>query len=322
MKRIRIAVFGCGRIANSAHLPAITALNDELDLVAVVDPIKEKAKAAQDAFSVPKAYHSSDEALADAEIDAVALCLGHYLHHPLAIQAAKAGKHVLVEKPMALTAAQADEMIKVADEAGTTLMVGQSRRFNTAILECKKRFADIGRPLQLITNWMGYLPEAKTDWWRSADKTGGLLIPLQGSHAVDFQLWMMDETPVRVYAQSCHNNPDWEGEDEAVIQMTFKGGAIGTVLLSFNAEGFPYERFIIGSKGTMYTKNETVLKVNGETVIDGDGPNANFERQYTEFASAIRDGREPVASGKEVRKVIAVLDAVRESIARKAAVEL
>jgi len=322
MDRLRIAVFGCGRIANSAHLPAITALPDVLELVAVVDPDESRAKAAFDKFGAQRMYLSQEEAFANPEIDVVALCLPHHLHCPVTVAACRAGKHIIVEKPMANTVAEADEMIDAAAKAGVTLMIGQSRRFHSAILECKRRFAEIGRPLQLITNWMGYLEGAATEWWRSADKTGGLLIALQGSHAVDFILWMLEKSPLTVYAQSGHNNDAWEGEDEAVIQMGFEGGAIATVLLSFNAKGLPYERFIVGSEGTIYTKGETFLQLNGETVVDGDEPNASFQREYRELADAIREGRPPIASGSEVRSVIEVLEAARTSIRERRVVTL
>jgi predicted dehydrogenase len=309
---IRIGVFGCGRIANSAHLPAIRD-SEDLELYAVVDPMADRARSAQSEFGAETFYTSPEEALADPAMEAVALCLPHHLHAPLAVSACSNGKHVLVEKPMTLTVREADQMIAASERHGVTLMVGQSRRFHRAIMECKRRFSDIGEPLQLVTNWLGHIGEAKTEWWRDEAKAGGLLVPLQGSHAVDFQLWMLDEVPVRVYAQTKRTNPAWDGEDDAVIQMTFAGGAIGTVLLSFNAAGFDYERYIIGTNGTIRTLGETKLMINGHVVVDGDEPNGAFVRQYHEFADAIRGGREPLASGRQVRGVVQVLEAVRES---------
>jgi predicted dehydrogenase len=309
---IRIGVFGCGRIANSAHLPAIRD-SEAFELYAVVDPMADRARAARNEFGAETFYTSPEKALADPAIEAVALCLPHHLHARLAVAACAQGKHVLVEKPMTLTVREADEMIAAAEGHGVTLMVGQSRRFHRAILECKRRFGAIGEPLQLVTNWLGHIDEAKTEWWRDEAQAGGLLIPLQGSHAVDFQLWMLDAIPVRVYAQTKRTNPAWDGEDDAVIQMTFPNGAIGTVLLSFNAAGFEYERYIIGTKGTIRTRGETTLEVNGEVVVDGDEPNGSFIREYSEFADAIRGEREPLASGRQVRGVVQVLEAARES---------
>jgi predicted dehydrogenase len=318
---IRIGVFGCGRIATGAHLPAIRD-SEDFELHAVVDPMADRARSAQSEFGAETFYTSPEEALADPAIEAVALCLPHHLHAPLAVSAASYGKHVLVEKPMTLTVREADEMIAAAEGSQVVLMVGQSRRFHRAILECKRRFTEIGEPLQLVTNWLGHIDEAKTEWWRDQAKAGGLLIPLQGSHAVDFQLWMLDEVPVRVYAQTKRTNPAWDGEDDAVIQMTFAGGAIGTVLLSFNAVGFDYERYIIGTKGTMCTRGETTLELNGEVIVDRDEPNGSFIRQYREFAESIRDQREPLASGRQVRGVVQVLEAAQESARTGSAIEL
>ncbi len=322
MKKIGVAVFGCGRIGTSAHLPAIQALSDELELVAVVDPLEEKARQACEKFGARRMYVDPEEALQDREIEAVCLCLAHHLHAPMTERACAAGKHVLVEKPMANSPAEADRMIAAAEKAGVTLMVGQSRRFYKAVIESKRRLPEIGKPLQLITNWMGYLPDAKTEWWRSADKTGGLLIALQGSHAVDYILWMMGCAPTRVYAQSSHSNPEWEGEDDAVIQLSFESGTLATVLLSFNAPGLPYERFIVGSKGCMYLKDESHLRIGDEVVVDGEEPLGNFKAQYREFAGAIREKREPQASGRDVRKVVQVLEAAQRSVREKRAIEL
>ncbi|MGQ9631610.1 MAG: Gfo/Idh/MocA family protein [bacterium] len=322
MKKLGVAVVGCGRIANSAHLPAIKALSDEVELVAVVDTIEERAKKSFERFGAGKMYLSTEEAFKDPEIDAVVLCLAHHLHAPVTVEACGAGLHVLVEKPMANTVEEADRMIEAAERAGVTLMVGQSRRFHLAAMESKRRFGEIGKPLQMITNWMGYIERPATDWWRSAEKAGGLLIALQGSHAVDYILWMAGKLPIRVYAESNHNNPEWEGEDDAVIQMRFDDGMIATILLSFNAKGLPYERFIVGSRGTMYLRGETLLRVNDKEIVNGEEEGSNFRRQLKEFASAIREGREPIASGRDVRKVIQVLEAARESIREHRVVEL
>ena len=322
MKKIGVAVFGCGRIGTSAHLPAIKALSDDLDLVAVIDPVEEKARSACDRFGARRMYLDPEDALQDREIEAVCLCLAHHLHAPMAEHACAAGKHVLVEKPMANTLAEADRMIAAADAAGVNLMVGQSRRFFKAVIESKRRLSEIGKPLQFITNWMGYLPEAKTEWWRSADKTGGLLIALQGSHAVDYILWMMGCAPTRVYAQSSHSNPEWEGEDDAVIQLSFESGTLATVLLSFNAPGLPYERFIVGSKGCMYLNGESHLKIGDQVIVDGEEPLGNFKAQYREFAASIREKREPEAAGRDVRKVIQVLEAAQRSVRERQAVVL
>ena len=149
MEKLRSAVFGLGRIANSGHLPAIAACKDVIDLIAVVDPIEERAKAAFDKYGAKKMYLSQEDALSDPEIEAVALCLPHFLHAPVTVAACKSGKHVLVEKPMAIDTEGADEMIAAADAAG------------------------------------------------------GLLIPLQGSHAVDFILWMLEKTPTRSTPKDC-----------------------------------------------------------------------------------------------------------------------
>ena len=142
------AVVGCGRIAK-AHLEAIQQLPDHVKLLAVVDVQEERAKEYQVRYGAPKHYLSVQQALQDNEIEALDLCLPPSAHGPVAVEALEAGRHVIVEKPMALTVAEADAMIDAADKNDVILMSGQSRRFNEPLWAAKE-LLDAGRIGQLI----------------------------------------------------------------------------------------------------------------------------------------------------------------------------
>lgn len=326
---VRLAVIGCGRVAYS-HLPAIKELGNMAQLVAAVSRTKGHAEKAAREFGAKRCYTSLEEALQDSEIDAVVLCLPHHLHASVSIKAAKHGKHILVEKPMANTVEEAEEMIEAAEKNGVILMSGQSRRFYNAVLESKDYLdkGKIGKLININATLFGYVDKPPTPWWSSAEKTGGLIIPLFGSHTIDYILWLFGKAPSRVYAETYSNNSSWEGEDEANIIMGFDDGSMASVTMSWNARlvkisGIEadkkilptpiYNRYVIGSKGTMHIEDELELSLNGEKLVSGEQKPDNFHLQMKEFVTSIIEKREPLASGKEVKKVIQVMEASQMS---------
>lgn len=329
MKKLRTAVVGPGRIA-VAHLTAIRNNPELSELAAVVGLPAEAERTQQLAsqFGANRASNNLDEVLADTNVDAVVLCLPNHLHKPVAIKALKAGKHVLVEKPLSNTVEEAEDMVREADAANRTLMVAQCRRFFPGARETKTRVAELGRPLDIVHILGVNVLAPKVDWWRSATSTGGLVLGLNGPHVIDTILWLMGETPIRVYAQTSRMKKDsWEGEDQATVVMTFADGSTATGHLSFNMRPDTNERWIIGPKGNMHLVHDRTLWVEGKKVMEGDltpyieGDEA-FDNQFKEFASAIRDGRPPLASAQEVKPVVRVLEAALESAKRNQPIEL
>src|SRR5215203_2640859 len=127
MSKLKVGIIGLGGIARS-HCDAIVTL-DNVEIVAVADLFEEKRREYMNKYDVARGYASHTELLADEEVEAVAVVLGHQLHHQLTVDACNAGKHVLVEKPMALSLAQCDEMIEAADRNGVKLMLGLTQHF-------------------------------------------------------------------------------------------------------------------------------------------------------------------------------------------------
>jgi predicted dehydrogenase len=325
---VGLCLVGCGRISRM-HLPAIKELEEqgEASLIAVCDADPERARETAATFGALRSYTRTADAFADPEVEGVVLCLPHNLHAPVAIEAATAGKHVLVEKPMANAVAEADAMIAAAEANRVNLMVGQSRRFYEAIQESRRRLDEIGEVLHVVCIWATSFDAPPTGWWSSAEATGGLLIALNGSHMVDYVTWLLDRTPTRVYCETSRNKAVWEGEDEATIQMRFEGrnGApspMATVHLSFNARPGLHARLIIGTRGTMRIEGETDLTVNGQVVVSGPQQPSNFTLQEREFVASIREHRSPSVPGRQVRRVIETLEAARKSAREHVPVEL
>ncbi len=337
-EKLRLCVVGLGR-AGQVHLASLAKLTDEIEVVAVVDQVAELAAQSADRYGVRKRYASLAEALADPEVEAVDLCLPHDLHCAAAVQAAAAGRHVLVEKPMANSLAEADAMIAAAERAGVTLMVGQSRRFFPAAMEAQRLVAAgaLGRLIHVHAAYFGLMERPQNEWWHSAARTGGLMLALWGSHIIDYTLWLFGRRPCRVYMEASNNNPRWEGEDEVAVTLGFADGAIATMVLSWNARpvpsekalsadwgasAFSYERFVVGSEGTLQLRDERQLFHNGRLVLADSEQADNFAIELREFASALREGRRPISSGQEVRKVVEVMEACRRSAVERRMIEL
>ncbi len=328
---LRVCVVGCGRVSKS-HLAGMLEIPDKVEITAVVSSDPAKRMSFQKEYSAKKVYATLEQALKDPDIEAVDLCLPNHIHEEATIKSAAAGKHVLVEKPMANTVQECEAMIKAADEAGAILMVGQSRRYHDAVFESKKLLKEgkIGDLISITGLLFAYLENPPTAWWRSKAKTGGLMIPLWGNHIIDYILWMYDETPIRVFCEAHGNNSNWEGEDEVALLMGFNGNRYATIKMSWNTrlkeEGewdgkgkmlssadIIYERYIQGTSGTLHLGDETELKLNGNIVVQGAQVPDNFARQIGEFASAVRENREPLTSGKKVVDIIRIQEAALRS---------
>jgi predicted dehydrogenase len=286
-----------------------------------MDVVEEKAIAAAEKHGA-KPYTSLDEVLADNRVDAVVLPLPHHLHCPFAVKAARAGKHVLVEKPMAINLQEAREMVSAADESGVQLMVGQSTRFRPEVWTAMQMVSDgaIGRIRQCIHRRVWFLDKLSTAWRYSSDECGGLYVPLFSSHDVDMVLWFMSGAPVRVHSLLRSFTALVDAESDGMIDIEFSGNEIATLTFSMTSHINQHSVLFIGTKGTVLIEGGK-LTVNNESV-DVDTSQGNFERQMREFVGAIMDDRQPIASGQEVLTTMAVLDAAKESASRSAVVDI
>jgi len=327
-KKMRFAVIGCGRIAPK-HAESIVAL-EEAELVAVCDIVPEKAQAFADKYGA-KPYTSYEEMLANEDLDVVTIATESNLHAPIGIAAAKAGKHVMVEKPMAMTLESADELIRTCKEAGVKLAVIHQNRFNKSIKLMHKaleegRFGNLTHG-QATVRWNrddNYYAQAP---WRGTKLQDGGVLMNQSIHNIDLLQWTFGPVEsVFGYTRTAMRKIEMEDIGTAVIK--FKSGALG----------------IIEAASTIYPKNiEETLNVFGETgsvIIGGIAVNRieNWEFPGSEeekeliFASqendppdvygfghreiisdmieAIRQDRSPAIPGEEGRKALEIILAI------------
>lgn len=324
IEKVGYAVIGCGRIATS-HLKAINQLPEYVDLIATVDVQEERAKKYCGDFGAEKYYTSMADVLKDEAIEAVDLCLPPSEHCPVAVQAMNAGRHVIVEKPMCLTVAEADKMIEAADRNEVIVMCGQSRRFNDPLMAAHEMLQEgkIGKLIHISAAAGGRSEKAAVWWWKDTSVTGpSNLIANWSSHYIDQILWMANKRPLRVYAEGASYNNEFAGNDEFAVIIGFEDGLMCSYQHSYNASfddigGVAY----MGTEGTITLKGSE-LRLNGKKV-EGIGTNVNnFAAEIKEFATAIRENRQPMASGREIRPVIAVMQAIIKSAVTHEVVEL
>ncbi len=319
---LSLGLIGSGRIAQ-AHLQAARNLPEIVRVTAIAGRRREKAEAAAREYNIPTVYDDYRQLLRDPAVQAVVITTPNDSHAGIACDAARAGKHILVEKPMALDTHAAEAMVRAAEAAGVTLMVAQSRRFSDAVQTMVRRLPEIGDIFRIHIVFGVPFSQPPTDWWRSSAQAGGLVILLQGSHSLDSVFWWLGRTPTRIFATGARTNPAWEGEDEADLVCCFDGGAVATVHLSLSTAPPLHEALVIGRRGHFRLverpagppfENLYRLEKNGEVLLDGLQAPSLYTNQLREFADALRGRRTPQAAGREIVNVMRMLDAARASL--------
>ena len=242
-KRLKVGIIGCGGIANGKHMPSIKAI-DVSDMVAFCDLIPERAEKAAKEYGVPgaKVYTDYKKLLADPEIDVVHVCTPNRSHAEISIDALHAGKHVMCEKPMAKSAADARRMVEAAKETGKKLTIGYQHRHKASAQYVKSVIdrGDLGEMYYAeafavrrrgTPNWGVFLNEY--------EQGGGPLIDI-GTHSLDLTLYLLNNYKPRMVVGTTYNkltNPvqanPWGPWDEK--QHTMEDAAFGFIVVENGA---------------------------------------------------------------------------------------
>jgi len=238
-EKVRFGMIGCGEIAvASAKSLAASGCGE---IVAAMDPVEEVAKDLAGKFGGGPTTRVED-VLGLTRVEAVIISTPHFLHAPLTIQAAKAGKHVLVEKPIACDLKQADAMIAACEEARVKLCVLLPLRFEPQAQEAKRLVAAgaigklVGFQIRALAEkppsyWRGgYSGRVKTDWRLSREKSGGGILIMNCTHNIDTMLHITGLVLKRACAEyGTFDTPDVEVEDLITVNCRFAGGEIGWI---------------------------------------------------------------------------------------------
>ena len=273
---VRIALVGCGRISAN-HFDAIRAV-DGLTLAAVCDDVGARAQTAGKAQGVPS-FSDYAEMLRSVECDAVTICTPSGLHSAHGVAAARAGRHVITEKPMAITLEQADALVDACDAARVSLFVVKQNRLNPAI-QLLKRAVDKGRFGRIFlanTTVRWQRPQEYYDAapWRGTWEFDGGAFMNQASHYVDLIQWLLG--PVEsVVAKTATQARRIEAEDSGAAVLRFRNGALGVIevnVLTYpkNMEG---SITVLGERGTVKVGGTAVNKVEHWEFAETDADDA------------------------------------------------
>ncbi|MBV8925123.1 MAG: Gfo/Idh/MocA family oxidoreductase [Bradyrhizobium sp.] len=331
---IRFGLLGCGRIARR-HSDLLGGNHIEgAKLVAVCDGVRARADAVGTKFGVP-VHYDMDDFLARKDIDAVSVLTPSGLHPRHAIACARAGKHVVVEKPMALRLQDADDMIRACDEAGVKLFVVKQNRFNVPVVKARAAL-DAGRFGKLIlgtvrVRWCRDQAYYDQDEWRGTWAYDGGVLSNQASHHVDMLEWFFGDV-VSVHARAVTALAKIETEDTAVATLKFRNGALGIIEATTAARPTDLEGSlsILGENGMIEIAGFAVNQIRhwrfvDETPADREviekfsvnPPNVygfGHQAYYQHVVDCLLHQRAGLVDGLEGRKSLELITALYESI--------
>ncbi|WP_046227044.1 Gfo/Idh/MocA family protein [Paenibacillus dauci] len=330
MGKVRVAVVGCGSISERRHIPEYAA-NPDVELVAFADPVLERAQSYADLYNA-KAYTDYKELLAAGGFDAVSVCTPNALHAEVAIAASKAGAHVLVEKPMAVSDEEALEMIAAAEQNNVFLMVAHNQRLMPPHIKAKEilKQGHLGRVLTFRTAFghagpEGWSIDGKNSWFfRKGEAVMGAMGDL-GVHKSDMIRWLLDDEVVNVSAFiGTLDKTDTDVDDNAICLLRMASGAIGSLVASWTSyRGEDNGTVLWCENGVMKIGTDPVDQVivelrNGTIERYQIGEIATNEKQVAsgvmdEFVSCIQTGTAPIISGEEGRRSLNVILAAFQS---------
>ncbi|NQX49115.1 Gfo/Idh/MocA family oxidoreductase [Paenibacillus tritici] len=348
-KVYRVGVIGCGGIANGKHLPALSR-QDKVQVVAFCDIIRERAEAAAEQYGGAEAavYTDYKELLKDASIDIVHVLTPNDAHAEISIAALEAGKHVMCEKPMAKTAADAKRMAEAAKRTGKKLTIGYDNRFRQDSQYLKKvcEAGELGHIYyakahairrRAVPTWGVFLDEEK--------QGGGPLIDI-GTHALDLTLWMMDNYKPKVVLGTKYHELSqkedaanawgpWDPkkftvEDSAFGMIVMENGATITLEASWALNSLDVDEAKCSLSGTEAGADmKNGLRINGENhsklytneIELGAGGVAFYEGkeekstdvELRKWIEAIEQDKDPVVTPEQAYVVSRILEAIYES---------
>jgi predicted dehydrogenase len=336
MKKIRVGVIGLGM---GRHHVAGYQTHPQAEVIAIADLDPERLAEHGEKYGVDKRYTSGEEMLTQEQFDVVSIATPNKFHKPLTIAALKAGCHVLCEKPMAMNAGEAREMLAAAEKAGKRIMINFSYRFSEQSQALKDRVdaGELGEVYFARTIWHRRRGLPKFGGWfgQKALSGGGPLIDL-GVHRLDLALWLMGY-PKPVWVMGSTYNPiatrlareqgvDYDVEDLAVGMIRFDNGATLELEASWAAhiqERELMETRLFGTEGGLVQRNlNETYEFEAEMYLERDGaqydmklhaPRRSSKNAMNHFVDSILHDVPHTATGQEGLLVMQILDAIYES---------
>ncbi len=338
---IRMGIVGAGAVARIAHLPGYIE-DPRVELVGVVDTNRERAQQLASEVGIPGVYPSVTALVREGGAQAVSVCVPNTVHGELAIEAMRAGADVLLEKPMTVDPAQAEEVVRVARETGRILMIGMTHRF-TIRSTVLKRYQEAGR-FGTVYHGRAIWMRRRGDpggWFTDSRYSGGGALMDIGVHALDLTWWLMGcPRPVRVSGATHHEvapyktdyvfgwptyehpaDARFDVDDFASALVHFENGAALELSVAWAVNG-PDNQLdvdLYGTRGgarlnppTVYSEEERVL-TNSSLLLPEEPADAAWKTEMHHFVDVLVRRGEPLIPGEQGVTVVRMLDAISRS---------
>ncbi len=326
---VRFCLIGTGR-AGLVHAVNIVRRVKDAELVALCDPSQQALQRAAQECPVQRRYDDYREAVRDPQVDAVVIAAPVSLHREIACEAAGRGKHIFLEKPMALSVEECEEINEAAAESGVVLQLGFMRRFDASFLEAKELLdsGELGRVL--IVKSTGRGPGLPPPWIYDVSKSNGILAEVN-SHDFDSVRWLAGSEIVRVYAEAANlkcaqvreSHPDFY--DNAVVTLRFSDDALGLIDGTCPADyGYDARVEVLCEKGAIFIGS---VQDRGVSRVTRDGGVVTravsswrglFREAYVaemeHFVRCAMEGVSPRVTGQDGLKAVEAVVAANESI--------
>jgi len=340
-KAIGVGLIGCGFVTRDRHLPALKRV-PQLRVVAVADSDPVAARDVAERWRVERCYTDAQQLLADAAVEAVAICVPAASHVELALAALQAGKHVLVEKPLALSLGDADRLIEQAQSASGRVLMGFNLRWHPLIRQARKALKEgrVGPVVHIRTTFSDPLfTQNKVPPWRVERRLGGGALLDKAVHHFDLWRFLLDDEVEEVFALSCSKH----GEDDTVtVSAKTSGGVLATALAAdstsvhneitifgeagelsvccYRFDGFTFTSLseLPGSPRARLTglaRSAMLLGPSLGVARRGGIFAASYEAEWRHFAEVVRADAEPECRLEDGRQALAVALAAARSAA-------
>lgn len=331
--KIKWGVIGCGGIAYRRTIPGMM-LSENSELVAVMDTRLDVAEQVKQEFGAKYAFDTIEEVLALEEIDAVYIATPVFCHKEQAMKAAKAGKHILLEKPMGLTVAEAEEIAAYCKEQGVKLGAGLMMRFSAYHQKMKELISagvlgDIVSMRGQLTCWY---PEIPGNWRQDKARSGGGALMDMGIHCIDLLQYISGTKAEAVSCFAGNQTFNYSADDSAAVLMKMANGATAYVDANFNIpdNAAKCRLEFYGTKGSILaegtisqvesgkielTTSDDSAEYNAQQNRENDDamsveviPGNMYEKEITSFANAILNGTEPEITAEDAIFVQTVVE--------------
>ena len=333
---VRVGVIGLGQIAVKAHLPGYNQVVS-CRIAAVHSYREQHAKKIAKQFGIAFIYKDCDRMLKSKEIDAVSICTPNFTHAEITLRALKEGKHVLVEKPMAMNSVEAKAMIQMAHKTKKVLMVHQNMRFDPAIRTARNiiQKGTIGEIFALKSTLTHKGPQAwspQADWFFDKRKSGGGALMDLGPHVFDTLNFLLEDDAVLVGAVAAEGRKiklsqgmqASQTDVHAACLLRFKKGAIGTMNVGWADNAYHNRFYFYGTKGILSVnlgKGEP-LTIDYRNKSEREFPdldkNSFYPTIYQNFVDSIREHKTPLVTGEQGLRTIELVEAGYRFIAKTA----